>query len=118
MRAELRTYYSELTAGALSLYKCSSPSEWRSGGFDERTVDSGNPEDERFEATMTVLEELMEHHVEKEEHEMFKAAEKRGDGLGVLGARMEAGNGPQRGGDKGVSLPPQQSAQAHSGRQI
>jgi len=68
---------------------------------------------------MTVLEELMEHHVEEEEQEMFKAAEKLGDDrLRALWTLMEAGNGPQRGGDKGASPPPQQSAPSHSGRQI
>lgn len=46
---------------------------------------------------------------------MFKAAETRGDDrLRALGALMEVGNGPQRGGDKGASPPPQQSAHAHS----
>ncbi|MGE3500011.1 MAG: hemerythrin domain-containing protein [Candidatus Binatia bacterium] len=36
-----------------------------------------DPRDERFEAKMTVLEELIEHHVEEEEKEMFKTAEKQ-----------------------------------------
>jgi len=36
-------------------------------------------EDERFEAKVTVLSELIEHHVEEEETEMFKAAEKLGE---------------------------------------
>jgi hypothetical protein len=35
-----------------------------------------DPEDERFEAKMTVLSELIEHHVEEEEKEMFKLAGK------------------------------------------
>ncbi len=49
-----------------------------------------DPEDERFEAKMTVLDELIEHHVEEEEKEMFKAAEKLGvDRLEELGAQME-----------------------------
>lgn len=48
-----------------------------------------DPEDERFEAKMTVLEELIEHHVEEEEKEMFKLAEKLGkDELKELGERM------------------------------
>ena len=34
-----------------------------------------DPQDERFEAKMTVLSELIEHHVEEEESEMFKLAE-------------------------------------------
>lgn len=48
-----------------------------------------DPEDERFEAKMTVLEELIEHHVEEEEKEMFKTAEKLGDDrLRALGEQM------------------------------
>jgi hypothetical protein len=35
-----------------------------------------DPQDERFEAKMTVLSELIEHHVEEEEKEMFKLAGK------------------------------------------
>lgn len=50
-----------------------------------------DPEDERFEAKMTVLDELIEHHVEEEEKEMFQVAEKLGaDRLKELGAEMEA----------------------------
>lgn len=48
-----------------------------------------DPEDERFEAKMTVLKELIEHHVEEEESEMFELAQKIGpDGLKELGERM------------------------------
>ncbi len=50
-----------------------------------------NPEDERFEAKMTVLSELIEHHVEEEEQEMFKLAEKLGkDELSALAEQMQA----------------------------
>src|SRR5918912_4044874 len=37
-----------------------------------------DPEDERFHAKMTVLSELVEHHAEEEEGEMFKIAETLG----------------------------------------
>ena len=49
-----------------------------------------DPEDERFEAKMTVLSELVEHHADEEEEEMFKTAQKLGkDELEALGERME-----------------------------
>ena len=48
-----------------------------------------DPEDERFEAKMTVLKELVEHHVEEEEKEMFKLAQKLGkEELREIGERM------------------------------
>jgi hemerythrin superfamily protein len=60
-------------------------------------------EDERFEAKMTVLSELVEHHVEEEEKEMFKLAKRIGeDELDELGERMMerfeqlSARGPQR----------------------
>jgi hemerythrin superfamily protein len=50
-----------------------------------------DPEDERFEAKMTVLSELVEHHADEEEEEMFPVAEKRlGEELEALGERMQA----------------------------
>jgi hypothetical protein len=49
-----------------------------------------NPEDDRFEAKMTVLAELVEHHVAEEEKEMFKLAQKLGRAeLAELGEQME-----------------------------
>jgi hypothetical protein len=52
------------------------------------TVD---PEDEHFSAKMTVLSELVEHHADEEEDEMFTLALKLGDGeLETLGMRMAA----------------------------
>jgi hemerythrin superfamily protein len=50
-----------------------------------------DPADEQFEAKMTVLSELVRHHAEEEEKEMFKSAQKLGaEELKELGARMES----------------------------
>jgi hemerythrin superfamily protein len=55
-----------------------------------------DPEDERFEAKMTVLSELVEHHAEEEEEEMFKLARRLGEEeLDALGAQMEASMGEE-----------------------
>jgi hemerythrin-like domain-containing protein len=55
------------------------------------TLPEVDPEDERFEAKMTVFQELIEHHVEEEEKEMFKLAKKLGDEqLEALGEQMMA----------------------------
>ena len=65
-----------------------------------KDLPSVDPEDERFEAKMTVLSELVEHHAEEEEKEMFKAAQRLGaDELKALGAQMESrmGQAPARG---------------------
>jgi hemerythrin superfamily protein len=50
-----------------------------------------DPADERFHAKMTVLSELVEHHADEEEEEMFPLAEKKigAEELKALGARME-----------------------------
>ena len=48
-----------------------------------------NPDDERFEAKMTVLSELVVHHADEEEKEMFKLAQKLGkQELESLGRQM------------------------------
>lgn len=55
-----------------------------------RELPDVDPEDERFEAKMTVLSELVEHHADEEQEEMFKIAQKIGDDeLKALGARMQ-----------------------------
>jgi hemerythrin superfamily protein len=49
-----------------------------------------DPEDERFHAKMTVLSELVLHHADEEEKEMFKLAQKLGkDELEGLAEQME-----------------------------
>jgi osmotically-inducible protein OsmY len=69
-----------------------------------------DPNDERFEAKMTVLEELIEHHVEEEEKEMFKMAERLGDEeLEELGKQMESAGGQ---GGRGMSRKATASAAA------
>jgi hemerythrin superfamily protein len=57
-----------------------------------------DPEDERFAAKMTVLSELVEHHADEEEDEMFPMCEKKlgKERLQELGAQMEMMAGGQR----------------------
>jgi hypothetical protein len=50
-----------------------------------------SPHDARFDAKMTVLSELVDHHVKEEERDMFKRAQALGrERLEELGARLEA----------------------------
>ena len=57
-----------------------------------------DPEDERFEAKMTVLQELVQHHAKEEEKEMFKTAQRIGKTeLDELGERLEARTGELKG---------------------
>jgi len=64
-----------------------------------------HPGDDRFAAKMTVLSELVEHHVKEEERDMFRRAQALGtDRLKELGARLEQaaarhlGKDPERSG--------------------
>jgi hemerythrin-like domain-containing protein len=56
-----------------------------------KELPASDPEDEHFSAKITVLSELVEHHADEEEDEMFTLALKLGDSeLESLGARMAA----------------------------
>lgn len=48
------------------------------------------PGDDHFDATVTVLGEEVEHHIEKEESEIFDAARKAGIDLDAIGKRLAA----------------------------
>lgn len=59
--------------------------------------------DERWTAKLTVLKENVEHHVEEEEEEMFKDAQKvlSNEQVNELGARMESAKQEQKGATSG-----------------
>ena len=72
-----------------------------------------DPEDERFEAKMTVLKEMVEHHVAEEEDEMFKLADNIDeDELDALGERISVRPQQARGltsSDRGLRGPSRSS---------
>ena len=56
-------------------------------------IEAGNPEDDFYDAKVTVLSEMIEHHVEEEEKRvegMFSQARKAGLDMDDLGERMAA----------------------------
>jgi hypothetical protein len=61
-------------------------------------LDSMPVDDERWTAKLTVLKENVEHHVEEEEGEMFKDAQKvlNAEQIEELGARMESAKQEQK----------------------
>ncbi len=60
-------------------------------------ISSLDPKAENFHAKVTVLKEIVEHHVEEEEEEMFPAAEKKlgKDRLEELAAEMQSAAGEE-----------------------
>ncbi len=66
-------------------------------------LDGMTGDEELFDAKVTVLGELIEHHVEEEEEEMFKQAKASGVDLDELGERMAARQAELEG-DKSFSL--------------
>jgi hypothetical protein len=52
-------------------------------------LESAEPGDDHYDAKVTVLGEMIEHHVKEEEGEMFAKAKKAID-IGVVGAELEA----------------------------
>ncbi|TRW15345.1 hemerythrin domain-containing protein [Glacieibacterium frigidum] len=53
-------------------------------------IDAMTGKEELFTASVTVLSELIDHHVREEEAEMFRQAKASGTDLDALGERMEA----------------------------
>lgn len=51
-------------------------------------VEQGEPDDDLYDARVTVLGEYIDHHVEEEEDEMFPKVRKLGLDLDALGAEM------------------------------
>jgi len=75
-----------------------------------RELCEADPGDERFAAKVTVLKELVQHHVEEEEEEMFKQARKLGrDQLEALGEELASQAGE---GEEGDATSPRRAAKA------
>ena len=60
-----------------------------------RQLDSMQPEDDLFDAKVTVLGEYVKHHVKEEEEEMFPKARRRKVNLKTLGGKLMAPFLPQ-----------------------
>ncbi|HEX8232334.1 MAG TPA: hemerythrin domain-containing protein [Caulobacteraceae bacterium] len=51
-------------------------------------IEAGDPGDEMWEAKVKVLKEMVEHHVQEEEKELFPEAKKAGMDMQAIGARL------------------------------
>jgi hemerythrin superfamily protein len=73
--------------------------------------------EERFPAKMKVFSELIQHHVEEEEKEMFKLAKKLGkEELSALGEQMSARAGDSGGSEDGEDTEDEPSSGSPRGR--
>jgi hypothetical protein len=53
-------------------------------------IEATTPDDDLFDAKVTVLQEMIEHHVGEEEKEYFPQVQKTKMDLDAIGARMKA----------------------------